>query len=89
MTTFGAGSTTPNRPLRVSATSSGEVGVPGGSVLGTANRLNSRAQIPQQQQQPMDPTEQMIMMEVNRELTKKQVEEGIMPPLPPTPLTGK
>lgn len=88
MTTFGAGSTTPNRPLRVSATSSGEVGVPGGSVLGTANRLNNRAQVPQQQQ-PMDPTEQMIMMEVNRKLTEKQVAEGLMPPLPPTPLTDK
>jgi hypothetical protein len=31
----------------------------------------------------------MVMMEINRKLTERQVAEGKMPPLPPTPLTGK
>jgi len=41
----------------------------------------------QQQQPSMTPEEQVILMEANRELTKQQVLEGTMPPLPPTVMT--
>jgi hypothetical protein len=43
---------------------------------------------PQAQQQPtMTPEEQVIAIEANRELTKQQVMDGTMPPLPPTLMT--
>jgi hypothetical protein len=42
---------------------------------------------PANQQPALSPEEQIVGMELNRELTKQQVIEGIMPPLPPTPLT--
>jgi hypothetical protein len=35
----------------------------------------------------MTPEEQAIMIEANRVLTQKQVDEGTYPPLPPTVLT--
>ena len=37
----------------------------------------------------MTAEEQMVLMEVNRKLSAKQIESGQMPPLPPTPITGK
>jgi hypothetical protein len=37
--------------------------------------------------QQMTPDEQVIHMEINRELTKEKVARGEMPPLPPTDLT--
>jgi hypothetical protein len=40
-----------------------------------------------QSQAPMTPEEQAIMIEANRLLTQKQVDEGTYPPLPPTALT--
>jgi hypothetical protein len=36
---------------------------------------------------PLKPDEQIILMEINRELTKEKVANGELPPLPPTPLT--
>jgi hypothetical protein len=35
----------------------------------------------------MTPEEQVIMIEANRVLTQKQVDEGSYPPLPPTAMT--
>jgi hypothetical protein len=40
-----------------------------------------------QSQDSMTPEEQVIMIEANRVLTQKQVDEGSYPPLPPTALT--
>jgi hypothetical protein len=37
---------------------------------------------------PMSYEQSVVQMEVLRELTKKQVSEGTMPPLPPTPLSS-
>ena len=59
------------------------------------NNFNGLPQVParasssatQQQQPAMTPEEQVIAMEANRELTKQQVIEGTMPPLPPTVMT--
>jgi len=42
---------------------------------------------PQPQQPEMTPEEQVIAIEANRELTKQQVIQGTMPPLPPTVMT--
>ena len=42
---------------------------------------------PAQDLPQMTPEEQVVGIEVNRELTKQQVQEGSMPPLPPTPMT--
>jgi hypothetical protein len=39
------------------------------------------------QQAAMSPEEQIVALEVNRELTKDQVMRGEMPPLPPTEIT--
>ena len=84
VTTFGAGSTMPNRALRV--TSSGP-GVPGGTIGGAVGNANT-AQQPAQPA-PVSAEVQMINMEVNRKLTERQVADGLLPPIPPTPLTGK
>ena len=70
----------------------------GGGVRGGGNGGNNFNGLPtspvrasssatQQQQPEMTPEEQVIRMEVNRELTKQQVIEGTMPPLPPTVMT--
>jgi hypothetical protein len=42
---------------------------------------------PARQQPAMTAEEQVLAIEVNRELTKQQVLEGTMPPLPPTEIT--
>jgi hypothetical protein len=42
---------------------------------------------PQPQQPELTPEEQVIAIEANRELTKQQVIQGTMPPLPPTVMT--
>lgn len=87
ITTFGAGATTPTRPLRVSATSSGVAGPGfGGTALTQPHQPTTT---PQAQQPAMTAEEQMVLMEINRKLTEDQVKKGLMPPLPPTPLTGK
>lgn len=78
VTTFGSGTTTPQRPLRVSAMTSGAPGVAG----------TSRATTQTQSQQPtMTPEEQMVLMEINRAKYKKETDQGLLPPLPPTPIT--
>lgn len=33
--------------------------------------------------------EQILRIEINRKLTQRQVDAGLMPPLPPTPITGQ
>ena len=38
---------------------------------------------------PLTPEEQAVLLEVERERTKSQVQNGTLPPLPPTPLTPK
>ena len=38
------------------------------------------------QQKPLTAEEQMILMELERERSKGQVQNGSMPPLPPTPI---
>jgi hypothetical protein len=42
---------------------------------------------PESQQPQLTPEEQILIMEVERERTKAQVQRGELPPLPPTPLT--
>lgn len=66
---------------------------PGGASLPTASvgwaRPSARAPGSNQPQQPaLNADEQMVRMEVNRKLTAGQVKQGVMPPLPPTPITG-
>jgi hypothetical protein len=41
---------------------------------------------PTQQQKPLTAEEQIILMELEREATKGQVQNGKLPPLPPTPI---
>lgn len=36
---------------------------------------------------PLTPEEQAVLLEIERERTKNQVKSGVLPPLPPTPLT--
>jgi hypothetical protein len=60
------------------------------SSVGNGSSLNpaSTARNYSAQQLPtMTPEEQVIAMEASRELTKQQVKDGTMPPLPPTPMT--
>jgi hypothetical protein len=60
---------------------------PTGSVV--LARPSARAPGSNQPQKPaLNADEQMVLMEVNRELTAGQVKQGVMPPLPPTPITG-
>lgn len=77
VTTFGSGTTTPARPLRVSTS-----GTPGAT--GVAGRPITQAQDPQP---TLTPEEQMVLMEINRAKYKKETDQGLMPPLPPTPIT--
>jgi hypothetical protein len=42
---------------------------------------------PTDQPPPITPEEQVVGIEINREMTKQQVLEGTMPPLPPTEMT--
>ena len=70
---------------------------PGGGNAATASAATARLSISTDSRgaglnQPQKPTmtaeEQMIRMEVNRKLTAEQAEQGLMPPLPPTPMTA-
>lgn len=67
--------TMPSRPMRTGLTT--------GMQSGSANFSAAN----QAQQSPLSPAEQIVLMEVERERTKAQVEAGLMPPLPPTELT--
>ncbi len=59
-------------------------GNPGTDLRTVPTRNNSFIQQPQTS---LSPEEQTVAIEVNREVTKQQVLEGSMPPLPPTELT--
>lgn len=62
--------------------------VQGQAVLGTATAGTAASTQTQTASQPNMPIEhQYIMMEAERERTRDAVVSGIMPPLPPTPLT--
>ncbi len=55
-----------------------------------ASNIRSGSTIPPLSAQPPISSElQMIKMEVNRKLTAREVEQGQLPPLPPTPLEGR
>jgi hypothetical protein len=73
--------------MNLGATSSG--GGNGGNNFNGLPAVPGRANYSatQQQQPAMTPEEQVIAMEANRELTKQQVIQGTMPPLPPTVMT--
>lgn len=87
VTTFGGntaggqfgGAATVRRELRVSPTTAagyaGATGVPAGGAS----------------QNPVTPSleEHTVILEVARKLTQDKVDAGLMPPLPPTPITGK
>lgn len=81
VTTFGAGTTTPARPLRVSAMTSG---APGVATTG-ASRVATQTQ--QTQQPAITADEQAALIEINRVKYKKEIEQGLMPALPPTGFT--
>jgi len=49
--------------------------------------VKSNPNQPDPQGPAMSPEEQVVQMEINRELTKRDVETGKLPPLPPTPPT--
>lgn len=102
ITTFGNGASTVARPLRVSTSASGTPGVggvggyanPNGNGISIGNTFVSGTgannnNVTPQVEPHMSQEEQMIRMEINRKLTQQQVDAGNMPPLPPTPLTGK
>jgi len=78
-TTFGG------RPATgISAPATANAGANAGNVRPIATRNNTLIQQPQSS---MTLEEQTVVIEVNREMTKKQVLEGSLPPLPPTELT--
>ncbi len=64
-------------------------GTPGTSTLGGMSTPGIAAvpQVQQAQQPQMTPEEQTVLIELNRQLTAKEVMAGELPPLPPTPLT--
>jgi hypothetical protein len=66
-------------------TSSGGDGGNSSPTLG--NGSSPSPTLVQQPQTGMTEDEQTVAIEVNRELTKAQVSNGEIPPLPPTPLT--
>lgn len=73
----------PTRNIRSAVTTSGD-GMEGsgiGGVIQTSGNGSSPAT------PSMTPEEQVIRMEINRELTKDKVAAGLLPPLPPTPFT--
>ncbi|MEN9574801.1 MAG: hypothetical protein RL514_2656 [Verrucomicrobiota bacterium] len=72
--------TSPARPLRGAGTGTGTVVLP----IANGGNQTSPPQAP-----PVDPVVQAVTMEVHRAATKKQVDAGQLPPLPPTDLTGR
>ena len=54
--------------------------------LSNPNPAAVAAPQPAPQQKPLSPEEQIILMELEREATKGQVQNGKVPPLPPTPI---
>lgn len=68
----------------ISAPATANAGANAGNVRPIATRNNTFIQQPQTS---LSPAEQTVVIEVNREMTKKQVLEGSLPPLPPTELT--
>jgi hypothetical protein len=68
------------------------IGNSGNNYNGANNGANNGSNLrsmptTQQPVQQIDPDQQIIMMEVNRQATADQVRSGDMPPLPPTELT--
>jgi hypothetical protein len=66
---------------------------PGGNSPPKASAVLARPSAPglgsnQPQKPALNVDEQMVLMEINRKLTAGQVKQGVMPPLPPTPITG-
>jgi hypothetical protein len=61
--------------------------IPGGADNGSSPPPMPIPATPASQQPAMSPEEQTVTIEVNRELTKQQVINGEMPPLPPTEMT--
>jgi hypothetical protein len=60
----------------------------GGNNADDSNNGSNLRNVPTRNQQPqMTPEEAVVAIEVNREITKQQVIEGNMPPLPPTEMT--
>lgn len=69
---------------------------PGDAFPGVASRpeiigkVHSGSKVPPSSAHPpISPELQMIGIEVNRKLTAREVEQGQLPPLPPTPLEGR
>jgi hypothetical protein len=62
-------------------------GNPGGANNGSSLAATSAHIIPPVSEPAMSPEEQVVAIEVNREMTKAQVVRGEMPPLPPTEMT--
>jgi hypothetical protein len=103
VTTFGAGSTTISRPLRGQAAAVGTMSPQGGidtsgsgrvATFGTGATPATQAALQaghaeQQLQAPVSQEHQILMMEVNRKLNAEKINRGMMPPPPPTPLTGQ
>jgi hypothetical protein len=73
VTTFGSGTTTPTRPLRVSTS-----GTPG--VTGIAGRATTQTQ---PQQPALTPEQSALILEANRATHQRGIDEGLVPPLPP------
>ena len=78
----------------------GAIGAPPVSALGTAagtglagttdaNGLPARNLRGPTAAEPLSLEEQTIMVEANREMTRNQVQQGLLPPLPPTALTSE
>jgi len=57
------------------------------SLLGGGVAAGGAAVTPAVEEAPLTPGEQIIMMEINRELTKEKVIRRELPPIPPTPIT--
>lgn len=79
ITTIGGAGRVPARTLRVSSAGGANSGVGQGGGLPSLPGSHGTAQAP-----TLTPEEQVVIMEVNRKLTEKEVAAGNMPPLPPT-----
>lgn len=68
-------------------TSSGELGQPALPELGGGSPASANVNPNEVNAEHLSPEAQVIMIEKNRLDTQQQVDQGLLPPLPPTPLT--
>jgi len=80
--------TVPSRTIRTSATGSGGLGIVTGVAAHAPSVSAGGGAAAHPPAQPvLTPEEQTLLIELERERTREQVRQGLLPPLPPTELT--